>query len=71
MKIGADLKRSEIKRDFGWSQCFQHNEKEAQCTGHCGIQDNCKQTNQAQVKKDGGRVKNFEVIEHHSVFESI
>lgn len=44
MKIGADLKRSEVKRDIGWSQRFQHNEKEAQCTGQCRIQDNCKQT---------------------------
>lgn len=29
------------------------------------------QTSQAQVRKDGGRLKNLEAIEHHSVFESI
>ena len=29
------------------------------------------QTSQAQVKKDGGRLKNLEAVEHHSVFKSI
>lgn len=69
MKIGADLKRSEVKRDFGWSLFSVQWKRSAM---YRTMQNTRQlQTNQAQVKKDGGRLKNLEVIEHHSVFESI